>query len=79
MCRVILIATIVAILCTGCATRPKPIPDLEYRTIPEAYLQECQLPPVPLNTGELSDAFVQAFQCAEQGNRDKQRIKNLPL
>ena len=77
MCRLILTATIVAMLSTGCATRPKPVPDLEYRSIPEAYLQECQLPPAPLSNAELSDAFAQAYQCGEQGNRDKNRIRGL--
>ncbi len=63
---------------TGCgASTPPIVPDLEYRKIPEAYLQKCQLPPVPLDTGDLSDAFMQAYQCGEQGNRDKQRIRAL--
>jgi len=68
---------ILLMLTTGCATRPKPVPDLEYRKIPEAYLQECQLPAAPLTNAELSDAFAQAYQCGQQGNRDKQRIRDL--
>jgi hypothetical protein len=45
--------------------------------IPAGYLQECVLPAVPASTADLSDAFVQAYQCGEQGNRDKQRIQKL--
>ena len=65
------------LLMTGCVTRPPKVYEREYREIPAGYLQECELPPAPLNTGELSEAFVVAFKCAEQGNRDKQRIREL--
>ena len=79
MFRVIIILTLLmmVVLSCGCASQI-PIPgDLEYRKIPEALLQECVLPPVPLSNGEMSDAFAQTYQCAEQGNRDKQRIREL--
>ncbi len=67
-----------AVLVTGCGVSQPTIPDsLEYREIPAAYLQECVLPEVPLNNGAMSDAFAQAYQCGEQGNKDKQRIKAL--
>lgn len=63
---------------SGCSGVPIIVPGpLEYREIPEALLQECTLPPVPLSNGEMSDAFAQTFQCAEQGNKDKQRIREL--
>lgn len=66
------------VVLSGCGVSQPTIPDsLEYREIPAAYLQECALPSVPLNNGEMSDAFAQAFQCAEQGNNDKQRIRTL--
>lgn len=61
----------------GCANNPPQVCDREYREIPAAYLQECELPSAPLNNGELSEAFAAAFKCAEQGNRDKQRIREL--
>ena len=77
MIKITCTCAILLVLITGCATRPKPVPDLEYRSIPEAYLQACQLPPAPLSNAELSDAFAQAYQCGEQGNRDKQRIREL--
>ena len=65
------------VILSGCAS-PITVPGpLEYREIPEALLQECLLPPVPLSNGEMSDAFAQTYQCAEQGNRDKQRIREL--
>jgi len=72
-----LLALVMFTLLMGCVSKPPVVPDLEYRQIPEGYLQECALPPVPLDTGDLSEAFVQAYQCGEQGNRDKQRIKEL--
>lgn len=59
----------------GCATRPQ---EVMYVEIPEGYLQDCELPSIPGNTGELSDAFTQAYLCGEQGNKDKERIRNLP-
>ena len=63
---------------SGCNWGRRPsVPDVEYLPIPEAYLQECVLPRVPLDTGDLSEAFVKAYQCGEQGNKDKQRIREL--
>ena len=59
----------------GCATRPV---DAVYIEIPEGYLLECELPPKPQFNDELSDAFAQAYRCGEQGNTDKERIRNLP-
>ena len=63
---------------SACGGAPIIVPGpLEYREIPEDLLQECVLSPVPLSNGEMSDAFAQTFQCAEQGNRDKRRIREL--
>lgn len=64
-------------LLAGCASKPPEPGDIVYREIPEGYLQECTLPPRPENNGELSEAFVVAYACAEQGNRDKRRIRDL--
>ena len=76
MKTIVLFALSIAL--TGCAVSQPRIPDsLKYREIPEAYLQECALPAAPLSNGDLSDAFAQAYQCAEQGNTDKRRIKAL--
>lgn len=55
----------------------KPEPEVRYIPVPEGYLQECELPGAPGLTGDLSEAFVVAYQCAEQGNRDKRRIREL--
>lgn len=73
-----LLFMIICLLATGCVTRPKPQPELRWREIPEGYLQPCVLPPMPEDTADLSDAFVQAYQCGEIGNKDKERIKSLP-
>ena len=76
MKTIVLLALSLAL--TGCGVSQPTIPDsLEYREIPEAYLQECALPAAPLSNGDLSDAFAQAYQCGEQGNSDKRRIKEL--
>ncbi len=64
-------------LASGCVSTPPEVFEREYRAIPEGYLQPCALPSTPLSTGELSEAFVVAYKCAEQGNRDKQRIREL--
>ena len=70
---------ILLLLLAGCATDiPKPA-EREYREIPDAWLQECKLPLKPETEAELSDAFVQAYQCADQGNKDKRRIRDLML
>lgn len=65
---------------SGCASfkRPPVVDTCDYRPIPEGYLQPCELPGAPLANGLLSKGFVQAMKCAEQGNRDKARIRNLP-
>ncbi len=61
---------------TGCASnRPA---DVVYIEVPEGYLLPCELPAAPQNNAELSDAFAQAYKCGEQGNKDKERIRNLP-
>jgi len=60
---------------SGCASGPG---EVVYIQIPEGYLLECELPAVPQNNAELSDAFAQAYLCGEQGNKDKERIRNLP-
>jgi len=65
------------LLTTGCVSRPPKPADREYREIPAALLLPCELPPAPLNNGELSGAYVVAYKCAELGNRDKQRISEL--
>lgn len=65
---------------SGCSLFANRAPDVGeplYRDIPEGLLQECELPPLPDNTGEMSEAFVQAYQCGEQGNIDKRRIREL--
>lgn len=61
----------------ACVSTPPVVYEREYREIPEGYLQPCALPEIPLSTGELSEAFVAAYQCAELGNDDKQRIREL--
>ncbi len=78
MRNALIFGTIVLIFGTGCASKgPKPIPDLVYREIPEGYLQACELPSLPAANADMSDAFAQAYQCGEQGNTDKQRIRDL--
>lgn len=75
--RVLIFATLVLIFATGCSTGPEPIPDLVYRDIPEGYLQPCELPSMPQDNADMSDAFAQAYQCGEIGNVDKKRIRDL--
>ena len=70
-------ALIAVLLTTGCVSRPPKVSERNYREIPAGYLQPCELPQVPLNNGELSEAYVVAYKCGEQGNRDKQRIREL--
>jgi hypothetical protein len=62
-------------LLEGCATRPS---EVTYVEIPEGYLLACELPEAPQANAELSDAFAKAYKCGEQGNKDKERIRNLP-
>lgn len=57
---------------SGCVTR-----STGYQQIPAAYLIECPLPPLPMTNGQLSEAFVQAYDCAARGNEDKAAIKAL--
>ncbi len=60
---------------TGCASqRPGPV---QYIEVPESYLQPCELPPLPKDNAEMSDAFAKSYKCGEQGNRDKERIREL--
>jgi hypothetical protein len=61
----------VAALATGCAT---PQNYVTFVPVPAGYLEPCVLPPVPDTNPELSEAYVQAYQCAALGNRDKERI-----
>ena len=68
---------IAVMLMTGCVSRPPKPADREFREVPAALLLPCELPPAPLNNGELSAAYVVAYKCAELGNRDKQRIREL--
>ena len=65
------------LLLAGCADMPPPQPEVIWRTIPEALLQECPLPAKPASNGELEDAFVLAYQCAKIGNEDKRSIREL--
>ena len=65
------------VLMTGCSTLRKP-GEVIHVPIPEGYLLPCELPAIPENNGGLSDVFAQAYKCAEQGNKDKERIRNLP-
>lgn len=69
----------IIVLCAGCASfkRPPVVDTCDYRPIPEGYLQSCELPAAPLANGSLSKGFVQAMKCAELGNDDKQRIREL--
>jgi hypothetical protein len=69
--------SLLLVFLSGCASGPAPVPDLVYRSIPEALLEECVLPEAPENTDQLSDAFVVAYKCAQLGNKDKQRIRLL--
>lgn len=64
-------------LLSGCSFLEKRPGPTEYIPVPEGYLQPCELPAVPDITAGLSDAFVVAYKCAEQGNKDKMRIRNL--
>jgi hypothetical protein len=41
---------------------------------PAGYLEPCELPALPDGNPDLSQAFVQAYKCAELGNADKERI-----
>lgn len=66
-----------AIALCGCVSKP-PTPDgVLYHEVPESWLQPCELPEAPHTNGDLSAAYVVAYQCAEQGNRDKARIREL--
>ena len=78
MSKVTCTYVLLLVFLSGCGATPLTIPgELEYREIPEALLQDCELPAVPLSNAELSDAFAQAYQCGEQGNKDKRRIREL--
>lgn len=75
MRNVLIFAAIVAVLSTGCVSkRPSPV---QYIAVPESYLQPCELPPLPQDNAELSDAFAKSYKCGEQGNKDKERIREL--
>lgn len=65
------------LLSAGCASTPPDAGKCEYREIPSSYLQECPLPALPGENGDLSEALVQAYQCAEQSNNHKARIREL--
>lgn len=69
----------VALLASGCSVfKRAPVVDTcEYLPIPEALLQPCDLPGAPLANGRLSESFVIAMQCAQQGNADKVAIREL--
>lgn len=74
----LLLGLVLYMFVMGCATRPREPGKAIYIPIPEGYLQPCELPAIPKDNGELSDAFTQAYLCGEQGNKDKERIRNLP-
>lgn len=57
----------------GCAT-PVPVPVDVCPAVPDAWLVPCPLPPRPTTAGALAEAFIQAWQCAERANRDRERI-----
>ena len=65
----LLTAAIIAL--AGCASSP---PRVTYIPVPAGYVELCELPPVGTINEDLAAAFVQAYQCAELGNRDKERI-----
>ncbi len=69
------ICVLMLVLLSGCASGPA---DVVYIEVPEGHLLPCELPAKPQNNAELSDAFAQAYKCGEQGNKDKERIRNLP-
>ena len=73
------IIVLLSLSLSGCSLfdRFRAEPEVRYIPVPEGYLQQCELPAAPVSTGELSEAFVIACSCAEQGNRDKQRIREL--
>jgi len=50
---------------------------VRYQPVPSGLLIECELPDPPRNNGELSEAFLVAYECAERGNEDKRAIKSL--
>ena len=78
MRNVLIFAAIVLASATGCKNvKDQPGAKVEYIPVPEAYLQPCPLPVKPKDNGELSEAFVKAYSCAVQGNKDKERIKSL--
>lgn len=56
----------------GCGMVPVRV---TYIPVPAGYLEPCDLPPVGDYNTDLADGFVQAYQCAEIGNRDKERIR----
>lgn len=61
----------------ACGSNPPEEQPIVYRQIPDAWLEACTLPPMPEDTADLSDAFVQAYKCGELGNEDKERIRDL--
>ncbi len=75
--RYLLLGILIPILGTGCVSNPPKPGAIEYLPVPEGYLQPCEVPELPRDTGKLSDAFVQAAQCAVQGNEDKAAIRDL--
>jgi hypothetical protein len=56
----------------GCAAGPG---QTVFISVPAAYLEPCAIPPLPTDTGALSEAFAEAAQCAKQGNDDKKAIR----
>lgn len=66
----------VAVICSGCCLFQGP-PTPVFLPIPDGYLEKCDVPPLPDDNGDLSEAFVAAVQCAQIGNDDKDRIREL--
>ena len=71
--------SLLLVFLSGCTLfkQPPVVDTCDYRPIPEGYLQPCVLPAAPLANGSLSKGFVQAMKCAELGNDDKARIREL--
>lgn len=66
-----LILPTLGLLLGGCANRP---PRVTIIKVPAGYLQPCDLPAVAETNPQSTDAFIQAYKCAELGNTDKERI-----
>ncbi len=50
---------------------------IRFKPIPAEYLHECVLPPKPKTNRQLADRYGYLYECAENHNIDKQKIKEL--